>query len=67
MRYDSVQNAEIYLFCSENRNFFVKNTDTINHSSLLVAMATDLKKRNPPFQASLEVDFLFLQSHHRRQ
>ena len=25
MRYGSVQNAEIHLFCSENRNFYVKN------------------------------------------
>ena len=24
MRYGSVQNAEIHLFCSENRNFFKK-------------------------------------------
>ena len=24
MRYGSVQNAEIYLFCSENRNFYTK-------------------------------------------
>ncbi len=24
MRYGSVQNAEIHLFCSENRNFYIK-------------------------------------------
>ena len=27
MRYDSVQNAEIYLFCSENRNFLIKKAE----------------------------------------
>lgn len=27
MRYGSVQNAEIHLFCSENRNFFGKKTN----------------------------------------
>ena len=29
MRYGSVQNAEIHLFCSENRNFFEKNSSGI--------------------------------------
>ena len=29
MRYGSVQNAEIHLFCSENRNFLKKNTGIV--------------------------------------
>ena len=29
MRYGSVQNAEIHLFCSENRNFLLKNGNNI--------------------------------------
>ena len=38
--------------------------DTIKRSSLFVAIvATDLKKRNPPFQASLGGGFSLLQSH----
>lgn len=30
MRYGSVQNAEIHLFCSENRNFFLKTNDYVD-------------------------------------
>lgn len=29
MRYDSVQNAEFHLFCSENRNFLKKSRPVI--------------------------------------
>lgn len=29
MRYGSVQNAEIHLFCSENRNFLIKICDRL--------------------------------------
>ena len=37
MRYGSVQNAEIYLFCSENRNFFLKKLlfQTVSRARLM--------------------------------
>ena len=52
MRYGSVQNAEIHLFCSENRNFLQKNKPLILAGgmvfSALTATAQDKVTVAPP-------------------
>ena len=44
MRYGSVQNAEIYLFCSENRNFLRKKRISIKKHFTITNMGVDYYK-----------------------
>ena len=44
MRYDSVQNAEFHLFCSENRNFLIKRNVIAKSMDNLLPMQEKEKK-----------------------
>lgn len=46
MRYDSVQNAEFHLFCSENRNFWMKYRKVMDKRMVLDSIMRLCLKEN---------------------